>query len=97
MFLRGERPVDLPRGTDLEFSLGGGETSLRTVDAESGSALGSWQPQARLVRGGLRDCIRHTRSVWSDLGGRGVSPAGRAGGNLGRKGKDEILLVQKHF
>lgn len=77
MFLRG-KGCDLPQRTDLEFRLGVGETSLRTVDSELGSALGSWQPPGEACTGvaSVTVTVQHTGSAWSDPG---VSPAGRAG------------------
>lgn len=66
---------DLPRRTDLDCSLGVGETSLRTVDSELGSALGSWQPpQERLAPTEVASVSvtvqhTHTGSTWSDPGG----------------------------
>lgn len=94
MFLRG-KGCDLPQGTDLEFSLGVGEMSLRSVDSELGSALGSWQPPGEAWTGvaSVTVTVQHTGSAWSDPG---VSPAGRAG-TWEWKDNDEILLVRKHF
>lgn len=62
--------------TDLEFSLGAGETSLRTVDSKLGSELGSPSPsRSSMCRDGLHD-RRHAERTWSE---RGVSPTVKAG------------------
>ena len=45
-FLKGER-LSPAKKTDLEFSLGVQETSLRTIDSELGSESGSWSPRRR--------------------------------------------------